>query len=181
MTPGFTGDLANTVSGLVGVTPIADSVTTGAFDIDAPVADADTKHYTVAVPAGTTAARFSLDAATTRPTSTCSSTSDGDFVDLSASGAADEQVTLIDPADGHVRRVRQRLRHARGSTTTTWPTSWSPRPAPATPASRPTRLPSRSVSRPPSPPTGPDSIPAKRWFGVIDYTGTDIFTLFSVG
>ena len=37
---------------------------------------------------------------TTPPTWTCSCTSDGEFVDLSASGAADEQVTLLDPAAG---------------------------------------------------------------------------------
>ena len=59
---GSNAPLAMSVSGLVGVTPIPDSVTTGAFDAIAPVADADTKHYTVVVPAGTKAARFSLDA-----------------------------------------------------------------------------------------------------------------------
>src|SRR5262249_12034074 len=63
VTPGFTGALGTSVDGLVGVTPIADSVVAGEFDINNPVADADTKHYSVVIPAGTAAARFSLDSA----------------------------------------------------------------------------------------------------------------------
>ena len=66
--------LEMSVAGLVGVTPIADSVTTGAYDINDPVADADTKHYEVVVPAGTRAASSRWTPTTTRPTSTCSST-----------------------------------------------------------------------------------------------------------
>ena len=86
------------VAGLVGVEPIADSVTTGEFDVNAPVADADTKQYTVTVPAGTVAARFYLDAAD--DTADLDLYLGGELVDLSASSAADEQVTLLDPADG---------------------------------------------------------------------------------
>jgi subtilisin family serine protease len=102
ITPGFTGSLTSSVSGLVGVTPAADSVTTGPFDITAPAPDADTKKVTVSVPAGTRVARFSLDSD--------DDTADLDLfvyaagtntlVDLSASGSADEQVTLLDPAAG---------------------------------------------------------------------------------
>jgi hypothetical protein len=102
VTPGFSGALASTVSGLVGVTPTADSVGIGPFDPTDPVADADTDVYHVVVPAGTRAARFSLDAD--------SNSDDLDLwvykggtktlVDLSASGSGDEQVTLTDPAAG---------------------------------------------------------------------------------
>ncbi len=63
VTPGFSGTLDTSVAGLVGVVPTADSVTTGAFDINNPVADgSSTKQYEVVVPANTKTARFSLDA-----------------------------------------------------------------------------------------------------------------------
>ncbi len=77
-----------------------DSVTTGAFDIDDPVADADTDVYHVAVPAGTKAARFSLDSADDTADLDLFVYLGGDLVDLSASGSADEQVTLLNPAEG---------------------------------------------------------------------------------
>ena len=92
--------LAMSVSGLVGVTPIADTVVAGAFDINAPVADADTKVYHVVVAAGTKAARFSLDSVDDTADLDLFVYSGGDFVDLSASGAADEEVTLDNPAAG---------------------------------------------------------------------------------
>ncbi|MEO7398029.1 MAG: S8 family serine peptidase, partial [Ilumatobacteraceae bacterium] len=53
VTPGFTGTLDSSVAGLVGVTPIQDTVATGAFDTANPVVDADTKQYLVVVPTGT--------------------------------------------------------------------------------------------------------------------------------
>ncbi|HET7471953.1 MAG TPA: S8 family peptidase [Candidatus Limnocylindrales bacterium] len=179
--PGFTGQLDTAISGLVGVTPIADSVVTGAIDTTAPVADADTKHYTVVVPAGTRAVRFSLD-------------SDDDTADLdlfiyragtrvgtSASGAADEQVTLLDPAAGTYDV------YVNGFTTPGGTTSYhlanfvvaaadagnasiSPDPAAVT-VGEPITLTGSW--------TGLD--PAKRWFGVITYTGTTTVTFFSVG
>jgi Subtilase family/Fibronectin type-III domain/Peptidase inhibitor I9/PA domain len=100
VTSGFTGTLNATLHGLVGVTPIADSVTTGSFDINNPVADADTKHYQVTVPAETKAARFSLDAGDNTADLDLFVYKNGQFLDLSASGAADEQVTLLAPAEG---------------------------------------------------------------------------------
>ena len=54
VTPGFTGSLTNTVAGLVGVTPEAGSVAAGPFDTAAPVDDAATNKYSVAVAAGST-------------------------------------------------------------------------------------------------------------------------------
>ena len=100
ITLGSNEPLAISVSGLVGVTPIADSVTVGEFDINNPVVDADTKKYTVNVPVGTKAARFSLDSGDDTADLDLFVYKDGEFVDLSASGAADEQVTLDNPADG---------------------------------------------------------------------------------
>jgi hypothetical protein len=92
--------LAMTVSGLLGVDPIDDSVTTGEFDVNDPVADADTKHYDVVVAADTKAARFSLDSVDDTADLDLFVYKDGEFVDLSASGAADEQVTLTAPEEG---------------------------------------------------------------------------------
>ena len=180
VTPGFTGSLGTTVSGLVGVTPTADSVGIGPFDTTAPVADADTDVYHVVVPAGTRAARFSLDAD--------ASSDDLDLfvykggtdtlVDLSASSSGDEQVTLIDPAAGtydvyvngfagvgayHISNFVVPAASAGNGTVT-------PNPDPVTQGT-PSTLSANW--------TGLD--PAKRWFGVINYTTTNVFTYFSVG
>ena len=97
VTPGFSGTLTSTVTGLVGATPAAGPVAAGALT---PTDSATTKVYTVTVPAGPTLARFDLDA-----------TNDGDDLDLfvyrgatlvgqSASASGDEQVTLDDPTAG---------------------------------------------------------------------------------
>ncbi len=148
------------------------------YDIAHPVVDADTDVYHVVVPAGTRAARFSLDAVTTRTTWTCSSTVNGVLVGLSASGSADEQVTLIGPAAGtydvYVNGFAARrptsssqLRRRHGECRQR---SVTPNPAAITQGTPVTLTASW---------TGLD--PAKRWFGVINYTTTDVFTLFSVG
>ena len=97
---GFDGTLDPALHGLVGVTPIADSVTTGAFDFDNPNPDADTDHYTVTVPEGASAARFSLDALDDSSDLDLFVYKDGRFVDLSASVAADEEITLLSPLPG---------------------------------------------------------------------------------
>jgi hypothetical protein len=100
VTPGFTGTLDTAVAGLVGVAPVADSVTVGAFDTAKPVADADTKVYHVTVPAGTKAARFSLDSSDDTADLDLYVYRDGVLRALSASGSADEQATLMAPAAG---------------------------------------------------------------------------------
>jgi subtilisin family serine protease len=177
---GFTGDLETTVSGLVGVTPTADSVVAGEFDINAPVADADTKHYTVVVPAGTRAARFSLDSNDDTADLDLFVYIGDEFIDLSASGAADEQVTLVDP-EAATYDV-----YVSGFTTPGGTTSYNlanfvvgsadlgnasvaPNPAAVTTGGETTLTASW---------TGLD--PAKRWFGVINYVGTDSLTFLSV-
>ena len=185
---GSNAPLDLSLSGLVGVTPIADSVTTGEFDIDNPVADADTKRYQVVVPAGTKAARFSLDSDDDTADLDLFVYSDGEFVDLSASGAADEQVTLIDPdvdpVDGAVYDV-----YVNGFATPGGSTSYhlanfvvgpadlgnatlspDPVPAPATLGDSATITASWF---------GLDT--TKRWLGVISYQDSESVTMFSVG
>jgi hypothetical protein len=179
-TPGFTGTLQTAVSGLVGVTPVADSVIAGAFDINNPVADADTKLYHVTVPAGAKAARFSLD-------------SDDDTADLdlfvyrggalralSASGAADEQVTLLAPAAGTYDVYVNGFATPGGST----PYHISNFVVPETDAGNLTVTNNVPVT------TGvPVTLtaswsgldPAQRWLGVVSYAGATDVTLVSVG
>jgi len=178
VTPGFTGNLSTTVSGLVGVTPTADSVAIGPFDITNPVVDADTDVYHVIVPAGTRAARFSLDADSNSDDLDLFVYKAGVLVDLSASGSGDEQVTLIDPAAGtydvyvngfagvgayHISNFVVPAASAGNGTVT-------PNPAPVTQGTPSTLSANWS---------GLD--PAKRWFGVINYATTNVFTYFSVG
>ncbi|MDQ1710442.1 MAG: hypothetical protein QOG49_1827, partial [Frankiaceae bacterium] len=98
ITPGFTGSITSTIAGLVGVTPVADTVATGPFDATAPVENAGTKHYSVVVPAGTKAARFSEDSADDSADLDLYVYRAGTLVALSASGSADEQATMLSPA-----------------------------------------------------------------------------------
>jgi subtilisin family serine protease len=179
-TPGFTGSLSTRVAGLVGVTPTQDSVVTGAFDINAPVADADTKHYTVTVGDGAAAARFSLDSADNTADLDLFVYKGGTLVDLSATGSADEQVTLANPAAGTYDVYVNGFATPGGSTayalanfvvptTSAGNASVTPNPASVT-----TGVPVTLTANW----TGLD--PAKRWFGVITYGGTDARTFFSV-
>jgi subtilisin family serine protease len=98
VTPGFTGTLDTSVSGLVGATPVSSSVVNGPFA--PPTVDAATKAFTLTVAAGTPLARFDVDAANNADDLDLYVYKDGALVDLSASAAGDEQVTLTDPAAG---------------------------------------------------------------------------------
>jgi hypothetical protein len=181
VTPGYTGTLDSTVSGLVGVTPVADSVTTGPFDVNNPVAGPQTDVYHVDVPAGTSAARFSLDAGDDTADLDLFVYKGGALVELSASGAADEQVTLHAPAAGTYDVYVNGFATPGGSTSyhqsnfvvgtaAAGNATVTPDPASVT-IGTPLTLTAAW--------TGLD--PAKRWLGVISYAGTDTTTLLSVG
>jgi hypothetical protein len=181
VTPGFSGPLSTDVVGLVGVTPIADSVVTGEYDINAPVADADTKHYTVTVPAGTAAARFSLDSADNTADLDLFVYQGGTLVALSASGAADEQVTMRAPAAGTYDIFVNGFSTPGGTTSYNLANfvlpagnagngNVTPNPAAGT-VGVPLTLTANWA--------GLD--PATRWFGYNTYGGTDTITYFSVG
>jgi hypothetical protein len=170
----------------VGVTPVADSVVTGAFDVTNPVADADTKHYQVTVPDDpiiTKAARFSLDSDDDNADLDLFVYLDGDLVDLSASGSADEQVTLVAPDPGTYDVYVNGFATPGGSTSyhlanfvvtdvDAGNTTLTPNPVP-----------------PPAQLGDPSTVtaswagldPAMRWFGVISYAGADVVTFLSVG
>jgi subtilisin family serine protease len=181
VTPGFTGTLDTSVAGLVGVTPVVDSVTTGAYDIDDPVVDSDTDVYHVEVAAGTKVARFSLDSADDTADLDLFVYLDGELVDLSASGAADEEVTLLDPADGTYDVYVNGFATPGGSTSY----AISNFVVPDASAGNATVTPDSVAVTIGTPVTltaswtGLD--PVKRWLGVISYAGADSVTLFSVG
>jgi hypothetical protein len=171
------------VSGLVGVDPIDDSVTTGAFDINNPVADADTKVYHVDVAAGTVAARFSLDSVDDTADLDLFVYLDGDFVDLSASGAADEQVTLLNPEEGTYDV------YVNGFATPGGSTAYGLANFVVPPADAGNLTLSPNPVPPPAELGDPSTVTAtwagldvaKRYFGVISYAGTDAVTFFSIG
>ena len=183
---GSNAPLDLTLSGLVGVTPLADSVTTGEFDIANPVADADTKHYEVSVPAGTKAARFSLDSDDDTADLDLFVYLDGEFVNLSASGAADEQVTLLDPAPSEnlVYDVFVNGFATPGGSTSYHLANFVVGPADLGNAN----LSPDPVPAPPSLGT-PATVTAswsgldvtKRWLGVIGYEDSESVTMLSVG
>ena len=180
---GSAAPLALDVAGLVGVTPTVDSVTTGEFDDADPVVDADTKLYRVEVPAGTPAVRFSLDSVDDTADLDLWVYKDGEFVDLSASGAADEQVTLRNPDAGTYDVYVNGFTTPGGSTTYgianfvlpaanlgNLTLSPNPVPPPATLGDLSTVTATWS---------GLD--PTKRYFGAISYGGSDVVTYMSVG
>ena len=181
VTPGTSGTLTTTVDGLVGVTPTQGSVTTGAFDTEAPVADADTKAFQVTVPAGSVAARFSADAADDSADLDLFVYRDGELVDLSAAAAADEQVTMLAPAAGTYDV------YVNGFATPGGSSAFGIANFVVTPGS------SGNAAVTPSPASSTQGTPlelsaswtgldqAKRWFGVISYSGAADKTYLSVG
>jgi hypothetical protein len=100
---GFAGTLGTHVSGLVGTTPDTGTVETGPFNPDAPAAGPGADRRPVAVPTGTTVARFQvlgapeddLDLYVYRVVAGKEA-----LVDTSADADADETVTLTDPDPG---------------------------------------------------------------------------------
>ena len=101
VTSGFTGTLRSSANGLLGATPASGSVVTGGFDYTAPATGAATKKFELDAAAGTTLLRFDVDAASASDDLDLYVYRNGEFVAYSASGAADEQVTILDPTAGH--------------------------------------------------------------------------------
>ncbi|HEY0444760.1 MAG TPA: S8 family serine peptidase [Candidatus Limnocylindrales bacterium] len=178
--PGSTGTVDSSVTGLVGVTPVADSVATGAFDATAPVADADTKVYHVTVSAGTAAARFSLDSSDNTADLDLYVYRGGALVGVSASGSADEQVTMRAPTAGTYDVYVNGFATPGGTTAygisnfvvpsaAAGNASVTPASAPAT-VGVPVTLTAHW--------TGLDT--TKRWFGYIAYAGASDVTYLSV-
>jgi len=181
VTPGVTGTLDSNVAGLVGVTPIADTVSTGPFDADNPTPGPQTDVYHVDVPAGASAARFSVDSGDDTADLDLYVYRGGELVGVSATGAADEQDTLLDPDAGTYDVYVNGFTTPGGSTNyqisnlvvgeaDAGNTTVTPDPTETT-SGTPLTLTATW--------TGLD--PAQRWLGVITYAGTDNATLLSIG
>ena len=183
VTPGTTGDLVVSVAGLTPANVTAGSVIPGPFAPPATSAATTVEH--VVVPAGAKVARFSLDSAQDAADLDLFVFKDGQFVDQSATGSADEEVTLLDPEAGTYDVYVNGFASA-------------PPPAPAataynlydvvvpdsdagnltvTPATQP--ITSGTPVSLNAAWTGLD--PAKRYLGVVSYSTSDDVTLVSVG
>lgn len=97
---GYSGTLKARVVGLSGATPQAGTVKAGDIDLANPQPGPAVVKYTVNVPAGTTLARFDVDATNDGADLDLFVFKGGSLVGVSASGAADEQVSLLGPAAG---------------------------------------------------------------------------------
>jgi len=156
-------------------------VVTGAFDAAAPAEDAANKQYAVTVAEGAKAARFSLDSDDDTADLDLFVYSGGELVGVSASGAADEEVTLLAPPAGTYEVYVNGFATPAGGATyqlsnfvvgsaSAGNASVAPNPVTVT-SGVPVSL---TASW-----TGLDV--AKRWLGVISYSGASDVTLLSVG
>jgi hypothetical protein len=183
VTPGSSTALTTTVSGLTAATSQADSISTGAFDINKPVADgSSTKSYPVKVEAGTRAVRISLDSSDdTADLDLFLYDDKGQLVDLSATGSADEQVTDLDLAAGTYTAYVNGFSTPGGSTAYTLYTTQVPAASAGNLSVSPN--PANAQQGQPLTLTGTWSglDPSKRYLGVLSYSGTSAVTLFSVG
>ncbi|HUR12989.1 MAG TPA: S8 family serine peptidase [Mycobacteriales bacterium] len=177
VTPGFTGTLTTTVAGLVGAAPVTDSVVNGAYS---PTPSAATKAYELVVPAGTTVARFDVDAASAADDLDLYVYKGGTLVGQSASAAGDEQVTLTDPEAGTYTAYVNGYDTATGGGGYAY-TQWA---VPGTDALNLTVTGGGLVTLG-TPVTLTASWNAvdvtKRWFGFIGYGGATERTLVSIG
>lgn len=179
VTPGFTGTLSTTVAGLIGATPEAGSVTTGPFDFTAPATSAATKAYTMDVAAGTSLVRFDVDATSDADDLDLFVYRNGELVAYSASGAADERVTIREPQAGtYVAYVNGYSTGAGGAYTHT---SWAVGTGAAGNLAVSPRSTSATLARPVSLTASWSGLdPAKRYLGLIGYGGATEITVVSV-
>ncbi|GAA2375375.1 S8 family serine peptidase [Dactylosporangium salmoneum] len=180
VTPGSTAPtLGTSVAGMVGVTPVADSVAAGPFDTANPVAGTATKVYHVTVPSGTKAARFDLVSNDKTADLDMFVYRSGTLVALSASGSADERVTMNAPIPGTYDIYINGFATPGGSTSfgiSNW----------VVPNTNAGNL---SVSDGPVTAGTPVTLtatwagldPAKRYFGAISYAGASNVTYIAVG
>lgn len=102
VTAGYDGTIGSAVSGLVGTTPVPDSVAAGSFDYTAPAESAATDRREVVVN-DAKVVRFAIDGADGDDLDlwVYKKTADGEqLVALDADGDGDETVTLVEPEDG---------------------------------------------------------------------------------
>lgn len=176
VTPGFTGVLDTSVTGLAGATPVADTVVSGAFS---PAASAATKVYTLTVGAGTGLARFDLDAANDADDLDLYVYFNGALLDLSASAAGDEQVTLTDPEPGTYTAYVNGYDTGGGGAYSY--TQWAVPPVDAGNLTVSDNVPA-TLAQPVNLTATWDGLAVtQRWLGVISYAGADETTIVTIG
>ncbi len=170
------------IAGLTAGDVTADSVVSGAFDDTNPVADADTKHYQLVVPAGTTAARVTLDSNDNSADLDLFVYKAGTLVDLSATASGDEEVTLLHPSAGTYDVYVNGFATPGGTTSYNLYTFVVPSADAGNTTLSPNPVPAPAALGDPATVTaawsGLDA--SKRYLGVISYSGSGAVTLLSL-
>jgi hypothetical protein len=176
---GTGGQMDLDVSGLVGAKPLGLTLEPGDFDPARPVADADTARFPLDVAAGASVLRVELEGR------------DSDDLDLflyrgeklvgSATGsAADELLTEVDPEPGEYALYVSSSVAGNGSTTTAQLYTWVVQDDATGNLDLPGSLPVSSGA-PFSVGLSWDGLdPTTRWFGSIEYAGSDERTFVTV-
>jgi subtilisin family serine protease len=123
-TSGSDADIELHTAGLVPSRPTGVSLVPGAFDPAAPNGDTDTFSVPVTVEDGIEVARFQMDAHNAADDLDMFVYREGELVASSASAAADETVTLVEPEPGEYTVYVNSYSAGNGSTTTGWFNSW---------------------------------------------------------
>ncbi len=181
VTPGASGTLTTTVSGLTPANVTSATVDTGPFDAANPAAGPGVTLQSVSVPAGTAVARFTLDALDAAADLDLFVYQGGALVGVSATGSGDEEVTIMAPAAGTYDV------YVNGFTTPAGgePYSLYDFEVPGTDAANLTITPNPTPVVGGTPTTltatwtGLDAL--KRYLGVVSYSGATETTLVSIG
>lgn len=176
-----TGDQVElSTAGLAYATPTGITLVPGGFDPTAPEADSDTFKVPVAIPEYTDIARFQMDAHNAGDDLDVFVYRDNELVGQSATGSADETVTLIAPEAGDYTVYVSSLSAANASTTTGQFYSWVVGQGDA----------DNLTLTPTSGQTGPggrfafqvswDGLDSARWFGAVRYGDSEHRTLVTI-
>ncbi|HET6625985.1 MAG TPA: S8 family peptidase [Nocardioidaceae bacterium] len=123
-TSGTAGEIELRTEGLVSATPTGVTLVPGAFDPAAPSTGTDTMKVPVTIDPGMDIARFQMDAHNSADDMDMFVYRDDELVAVSASGSADEMVTLVEPEAGEYTVYVSSYSAANGSTTTGQFYSW---------------------------------------------------------
>ncbi len=169
---GTGGQIEMSVDGLAGAKPVGLTLEPGAFDPTAPQADADTAVFPVQVPDRTAVLRLELEGRDSDDVD-LHLYREGDLVASATGSGADEILTEVEPEPGDYELYVTSAVAANGSTTTGQLYTWVVRDDDAGNLSLAPSVPV-SVGEPFSVDlswTGLD--PTSRWFGAVDYAGSD--------
>ena len=168
-------------AGLVAAMPAPVSLVPGSFDPEAPEQDGDTLHTTIEVPGGTDVARFAMDAHNSADDMDVFVYSNDELVGSSASSAADETVTLVEPEGGEYDVYVSAFSADNGATTTGQLFTWVVGPGDAGNLTlEPSVIEMPIGSRFDFTASWSELDMTQRWFGAIRYAETDHRTFITV-